>query len=307
MFETMSPTDDVATAADRDSWLAAMDRAGEEAGYFQTVGPRHWAYFADEKPVLLVGFETLAQARARPMQRPLLQPIAEAHTWSHLTILADGPTFWRDPAVWSFFDRLVDDAFFEDFDRVLFYGAGAAGYAAAAYAVAAPGAEVVLMAPRATMSPALAGWDRRDLAARGLDFTSRYGFAPDMIEGAGQVTLVFDPQEPGDAMHAALFRGPHVRHIPLPRAGGDVEGTLLRLGGLTGLIERAAEGHLARADVTRAWRQRRMDSAYLKATLAQAASGGHTERERRICRSVLARMKMPRFARRLAELDQAAL
>jgi hypothetical protein len=303
MSEIESAADAIAIATDRDGWLAAMDDAGEEAGYFQTVGRRHWAYFADESPTLLVGFETVDSARARPGQRPVVQRVAERHGWSHLTLIADGPTFWRDKAVWAWMDRLVDDAFLEDFDRVLFYGAGPGGYAAAAYAVAAPGATVLLAAPRATMAPTIAGWDPRDRPARKLDFTSRYGYAPDMIEGTARVFLAYDPMEPLDAMHAALFRGPHVTPLPLPRAGAGVEATLQRLDVLDGLIEAAAKGTLTRADVAQAWRKRRDDATYLKATLAQAAQRGHPLREKMVCRSVVSRLKMPRFARRLAELE----
>ena len=106
--------------------------------------------------------------------------------WSHLCLIAEGDTWFRDPAVYAYFDRLVDDAFFEDFDHVLFYGAGMAGYAACAYSVAAPGAQVLALNPRATLDPAAGRWDDRDRAARRLDFTSRYGYAPDMLEGAAQ-------------------------------------------------------------------------------------------------------------------------
>lgn len=58
----------------------------------------------------------------------------------------------------------------EDFDRVVFYGAGAAGYAAAAYSITAPQAELVLIAPRATLDPGLAGWDERHRIARRINF-----------------------------------------------------------------------------------------------------------------------------------------
>lgn len=307
MTDTRSRLADIGSALDRESWLVAMDHAGDEAGYFQKAGKGHWAYFADEAPTLLVGFETVDGARARPGQRPLLQGIAERHGWSHLTILADGPTFWRDKGVWAFMDRQVDDAFFEDFDRVLFYGAGPAGYAAAAYSVAAPGANVLILSPRATMDPAVAGWDPRDRSARGLDFTSRYAYAPDMIDGAGRVYLAYDPQEPLDAMHAALFRGAHVQPLPLPRAGAQVEATLARLGVLEPMIEAAARGDLTRLDMARAWRKRREDTTYLKATLAAAGQGGaHPAREAMICRSVTGRMKLPRFSKRLAELQGKA-
>ena len=185
------PATDAPTDADAD-WLAQLDAIGDEKGYFQTVGPHHWALFVDEAPTLLVSFETKDNLRARPGQLPVAHAIAAKHGWSHLCLIADGPTWYRDPAVYGYFDRLVDDAFFEDFDRVLFFGAGQGGYAAAAFSVTAPGASVLLMNPRATLNPTIARWDNRDRAARRLDFTSRYGYAPDMIEGAGKVFVLHE-------------------------------------------------------------------------------------------------------------------
>ena len=295
--------DAIASAKSRDAWLASMDEAGEEPGYFQWVGNGHFASFAENSPTLLVGFETVDGAMARAQQLPTVHRIAEANGWSHLTLLANVPGFWRDPSVFAYIDRLVDESFFDNFDRVLFYGAGAAGHAATAYSVAAPGATVLALAPRATMAPAIAGWDPRDRGARALDFTSRYGYAPDMIDGAAKVFLCHDPLERLDAMQAALFRAPHVTQVALPRAGANVEATLQRLGVLDGLIEGAVKGTLTAADFHRAWRKRRDDAGYLKATLAQTAQGHHPERERMVCRSVTQRLKMPKFTRRLAELD----
>ena len=304
MSDVLPFDDNVAAAPDRESWLVAMDHDGEDAGFFQRAGKAHWAFFADQQPTLLVGFETLEGARARTGQRPLLHAIARRHGWSQLTMIAESQTFWRDSGVWAYFDRLVDDAFFEDFDRVLFYGAGPAGYAAAAFSVAAPGAQVLLLSPRASMSPDIAGWDDRDRHARHYDFTSRYGYGPDMIEGARHVHLLYDPMERLDAMHAALYRRPHVTRLPLPRAGADIEGVLQRLGILDQLIVSATEGSLTRAEVYAAWRRRRDDVPYLKATLEQAAKGNHPMRETKICRSVIARMAVPRFSRRLDELER---
>lgn len=296
---------EISAATDRESWLVAMDKAGEDAGYFQRVGKQHWAFFGDHAPTLLVGFETVAGAMARPGHLPLVQVVAEKNGWSHLTLIADGTTFWRDPAVFAFFDRLVDDAFFEDFDRVLFYGAGPAGYAAAAFAVAAPGATALLLAPRATLSPALAGWDPRDTPVRGRDFTSRYGFAPDMVDGLAQVFLAYDPHSQLDAMHAALFRGPQITPLRLVRAeaGGGIEATLQRLGVLEGLIAMAAEGRLTGLEVARAWRKRRDDASYLKATLLDVTQADKPRRELMFCRAALARARVPRISRHLSELQ----
>jgi len=174
----------------RESWLAKMDRIGEDAGHFQTLGARHWAFFVDESPTLVVTFETVEDIRARPGQMPLGYDIAAAKGWSHLCLIAGGETFYRDARVYGYFDRLIDDAFFEDFDRVVFMGAGAQGYAAAAFSVAAPGCGVVAISPRATILPGIARWDTRSIGARRLDFTSRYGYAPDMIEGAARVWVL---------------------------------------------------------------------------------------------------------------------
>ena len=41
-------------------------------------------------------------------------------------------------AVYGFFDQILDDGFFDEFDTIIFYGAGPCGYAATAYSVAAP-------------------------------------------------------------------------------------------------------------------------------------------------------------------------
>jgi len=284
-------------------WLARLDAIGEDKGYFQTIGARHWALFVDETPTLLVGFETVDQVRARPGELPAAHLIAARHGWSHLCLIADGATWYRDPAVYGYFDRLVDDAFFEDFDRVLFYGAGMGGYAAAAFAVTAPGASVLLVNPRATLDPSVAGWDRRDLGARRLDFTSRYGYAPDMIEGAGKVFVLHDPTSAVDAMHAALFHAPYVTPLAARLLGDRLDWALGHMGVLDGLIEAAVENRLTPALWAAVWRRRRDFGPYLRAILQRSADAGRTAHEAMICRSVNSRLNAPRFRKRLAEIE----
>ncbi len=288
-----------AGAADGAGWEAALEAAVGEDGYVEPLGPRHWAAFADAGTTLLVSFEPRAEGTPQGLA------LAALHGWSALCMLAEGETFWRDPAVWRYVDRLVDDAFFEDFDRVLFYGEGVAGYAACAYAVAAPGARVLAIQPRATMAPALAGWDRRHLAARRLDFTSRYGFAPAMLEGAGQAFVVHDPAETEDAMHAALFHRPWVTPLRARWLGGRLEHVLGRLGVLDGLIVEAMDGRLTPASFARAIRGRRSYGAYLHGMLALQRDAGRPRREAMVCRSVVARLRAPAFRKRLAELTGA--
>jgi hypothetical protein len=297
--ELPQPTD---TLPDRDAWEQQMERVSEDSGYFHSVGDAHWAYFADEGTTLLVTFETIDAVLARPGQMPLADALARAHGWSVLTIIADGDTWFRDPAVYGFFDRQVDDAFFEDFDQVLFYGAGMAGYAACAFAVTAPGAQVLAVNPRATLEPAQSRWDRRDLAARRLDFTSRYGYAPDMLEGAGTAVVIHDPTIAAEAMHASLFRAPYITRLSARHMGDTLEPALIGSGILPALIDQAMAGTLSLHSFAVLWRARRHYSPYLRALLAKTENTGRTKLAIMICRSVTHRLRAPSFARRLAKL-----
>lgn len=259
---------------DRAGWLAAIEEIGEDAGHFQTVGSRHWAFFSDESPVLLVTFETVADIRRRKDGLPMGYALARDRGWSSLCLIADGETWYRDAAVYRHFDRLVDDAFFEDFDRVVFYGAGMGAYAACAFSVAAPGATVLALTPVATLDPALAGWDSRHARHRRLIFTDRYGYAPDMTEGAGDVFVAFDPAEPLDAMHAALFARPHVTALRARRAGPSVDQTLDGMQILTPLITAACEGRLDAPLFHRMFRKRRSFGPYLDALRGRLEQSG---------------------------------
>lgn len=307
--QDVSPASDLAeTEADavpnRAEWAEAMEKATEDSGYFHNLGDKHWALFTDEGTTLLVSFETLGSILARPGQMPLGHAVAMSRGWSHLCLIADGATWFRDPAIYSYFDRQVDDAFFEDFDQVLFYGAGMGAYAACAYAVTAPGAQVLALNPRATMDPDQTRWENRDRPARRLDFTSRYGYAPEMLEGAGQAFVIHDPTLPPEAMHAALFRAPYITRLSARHFGDALEGSVMQMGLLQPLIDLAMAGTLNQASFAKLWRARRSYAPYLKTLLARAEANGRRQQEIMICRSVTNRLRAPRFAKRLARLTQ---
>jgi hypothetical protein len=289
-------------SSDRDGWLAQLDRVGDDAGYFQPIGSRHWAFFADENATLLVTFETAQSIRARSDGLPEGFALAKARGWSHLCLIAEGPTWYRDPAIYGYFDRLVDDAFFEDFDRVVFYGAGMGAYAACAYSVAAPGATVLAVQPVATLDPSIAGWDPRHAEQRRLCFTDRYGYAPDMTDGAGRVFLVFDPEQQLDAMHAALFARPHATALRCRRLGSRIEAALSQMGILTPLVQAAGEGQLTPALFHRLYRQRRAYGPYLRALAADLDANDRALLAGLLARNVTSRMQAPRFRQRLAQL-----
>lgn len=286
--------------------LTLLETTGEEHGYFQPLGQNHWALFAEEGPQLLVGFESLETLiTPEGLQLPLTQRIAAARGWSALTLIANGPTWFRDPAVWAFFDRLVDDAFLEDFDRVVFFGAGMGGYAAAAHAVAAPGCTILAFAPQATLDPEFTEWDRRFPAARRLDFKTRYGFAPDMTEGAARLFVVYDPRSKEDAAHATFFRGPHVTRLRARAAGRDPAFEMERLNILGPLVDAACTGTLTAHRFARLWRARRQSVSVLGRIVQRASAGGKLERHIRALRAALQHSDDPRLTSALRQAEAA--
>ncbi len=288
------------TDLDADAWVARVEEVARDLGSYDRLGPNHAAALLEAGSTLLVAFEPAALARkANPDAEPRGWNFVRDSGWSVLSMLSFGETWFRDRAVYDHFDHLVDEGFFDGFEQVLFYGAGAAGYAAAAFSVAAPGARVLAIGPQATLDPRVAGWDRRSLAARRLCFTDRYGYAPEMIEAAAQAVILHDPAVPLDAMHAALFRGDNVTVLRAPRLSARTEKDLDQMGILDDLIEATAEGALTPAVFSRLWRRRKRHLPYLRATLRHLELAGRYGLAARLCRDVARRTGRPMFQRKL--------
>jgi len=285
-------------------WLDHLGGYADDGGFMTRLGARHTALYVDDGPVLIVTFETIAGIRRRDaVQLPFGLRVAGRKGWSHLCLIADGETWYRDRAVYGLFDRLVDDAFFEDFDQVVFYGAGMAGYAAAAFSVSAPGATVVAVQPQASLDPAVAGWDPRFPHMRRVSFTDRYGFAPEMTEGAGPVFVLFDPFERLDAMHAALFARPWTTLLPCRYFGAGLAGALEEMGVTTAILHAAGTGTFDARLFSTFLRARRNFQPYLRGLTERLDRDGRPYLNALLCRNVAERLRNPRFQVRLAELE----
>ena len=138
-------------------WLTALAELSEENGHFQPLGKKHFSSYIAGSETLLVTFESYdGIQRISPNAHPLGWEVAKVLGWSSLSVMSDGQSWFRDREVYAYFDDLIDDGFFEEFDNVVFYGAGPCGYAAAAYSIAAPGARVLALQPQATLDPRVA-------------------------------------------------------------------------------------------------------------------------------------------------------
>lgn len=277
-------------------WLDGLEELGEERGYFQPLGAHHSVVLSDEGTTLLVTFEAAANIRAEDEAgRPLGWRLTEGSDWSSLCLIAHGDSWFRDRAVYGYFDRLVDDGFFEDFDRVVFYGAGMGGYAAAAFSVVAPGATVLTIAPQATLDVARAGWDNRFPKMRRTSFTDRYGYAPDMVENAKQVFIIHDPEIREDAMHTALFSRDNVTPLRCRFMGPELEHALVTMKILPALIKACAAGTLDAAAFARLYRARRRYFPYLRGLLLLLEAAKRPQLVVWLTNSVVKRLKAPRF------------
>jgi len=289
------------------AWKQRLIGQVEPLGAYHALGPRHFATLVEGRATLLVSFETVQGIRSlSETAQPLGFDMVKAQGWSHLCLVSDGDTWFRDPMVYGYFDGLIDDGFFDSYDDILFYGAGPCGYAAAAFSVAAPGATVLAIQPQATLDPRMTEWDPRFADRRRLCFTDRFGYAPDMLDAAARAFVLYDPHESLDAMHAALFRRGNVTRLRLPNMGSALQTSLIEMDILYNLLVLAGTGKLTAPAFSRLYRARRNHPAYLRALMTRLDADERPYLLSMLCRNVTARMRAPKFRRRLDALERQA-
>lgn len=284
-----------------EEWLAGFRRIGLTRGTYAPLGPAHASvYLERSSEALVVSFDTLATARSGCADGlPYAMHFTEAEGCSHLSMICRDPTWFRDERVYDFFDRLADDGFFESFERVVFYGVGMSGYAAAAFSVAAPGAFVVIVAPQATLDPEIAPWDDRFIRMRRTNFRDRYGYAPDMLDAVDRVALFYDPLEDLDAMHAALFRGPQVWKIRVRHGGAQLGKELEDIDVIADVLAAACRNRLTETRIYRLLRRRHDHVPYLANLLNRVHVDDRPWLVALLCRAASANHDTPRFRHHL--------
>jgi pimeloyl-ACP methyl ester carboxylesterase len=287
-----------------------LARVGDARGFHERIGDQHSALFVRGKGTaggtLIVTFENLDHVRENTDDgMPWGYGFVTARGWSLLGLMAHGWTWYRDEAVLDFFDRLRDEGFFAGFDRVVFYGASMGAYAAAAFSAAAPGSVVVAISPQATLARDIAAWETRYRRVWRRDFSGRYGYAPDMAEHARQVYLFFDPYEPLDAMHAALFRGENVKKLPCRRMGHRIASLWMQMKVLKPIFEDCVEGRMTDRTFHAYMRQRRETPRFQRGLLATLKARNRPGLVLRYCTAVTRRRRAPLFRREIEKARQA--
>ncbi|RVT85604.1 phosphoadenosine phosphosulfate reductase [Rhodobacteraceae bacterium CCMM004] len=262
---------------------------------------QHHARFERRGPRLLVAFAGVHGRGDLDGHRPALDALADDVDWSVLSLAARGDTWFRTPAVIAFFDRLVDTAFLDRFDDVLFQGTGPGGHAALSYAVCAPLSRVLAVAPQVTLAPGAADWDMRFDPDPALDFDSRYP-ATEAPETADRVYLVYDPLSDEDARHAALLDGETVVRLRVPLLMPEIEATLTELDMLDPTAVAAMEGTLDRLSFAQGFRVRRDSPMYIRRLVKRLSEDGHDRRAAVVLGNFARRSGNRRFQKRFERL-----
>ena len=292
-----------------ESWREQIRQISMANGFFEELGRDHYAGFLEAGNNLLVTFENAQRVRDTAFAaEPRGYAYARHDGWSHLALFSTGVSWFRDQAVYEFFDRLMDDGFFDDFDHVLFYG-GHAGeaYAAAAYSVSSPGATVIAMHPQATLDARMTSWDPRFQKQRKMDFTSRYGYAPEMLDAADNAFVLYDPHERFDAAHAALFRRENVTLMPCALFGRELDRTFDRMGIHDLMLKLAMDRMLDRRRLFQLLRARRYDPTYARDLVGHLLDEDHVWLAQVLCNYMLKRDKTGYFQEKLDDIADEGL
>ena len=281
-------------------WQKRIAGIRPEDGFYKALGDEHSALYVKRGQTLVVSFETLIDVYRHGENRlPWGLGKDQPPDWSVLGVMALAPTWFRDRSVYDFFDQLKNDGFFEQFDQVIFYGAGMGAYAACVFSAIAPGATVVAIGPQATLERDLVPWESRFRPAWRRDFSSPNGYAPDMLEAAERVFLFYDPVSPPDAMHAVLFQGENVTKFKCRYMGQDIVTYWREMQIHNAVVERCIDHNLPPAAFYRMLRKRHDSSRFQKEILARLAAREKHALLVQYCSAVLDRRRAPTFRKEM--------
>jgi hypothetical protein len=273
------------------SWeRIARELAGQTGFYRPGPAGHSFLYVPRSKDTLVVTFDNLDIAmNKREDRRPWGFSLIESQNWSMLGVLAGGWTWYRDTWVSTQFDELRDSGFFDQFDRVVFYGASMGGYAACAFSPAAPGCDVVAISPQSTVDKSVVPWETRYKVVWDRDFSGPYGDAAVVSETARTVYILYDPYEPLDAAHAARFVCDNVQHLRAPLLGHRLGSSLNQMGILARIILASLSGTLTSPDFYRLLRKRKDFPRYQRELFNRTLRSGHPRLAMKLGNYILAR------------------
>lgn len=274
-----------------ESWDAIATMLAGEDGFYRSGPEGHsFVYTPRSKGTLVVTFDNLdITMTKRDDRRPWGYSFIESQGWSMLGVLAGGWTWYRNQWVCDQFDDLRDSGFFEQFERVVFYGASMGGYAALVFSAAAPGSDVIAISPQTTLDKSVVPWETRYKTAWHRDYNGPFGDAAATIASANKVYVLFDPYEPLDSQHVARLEGGNVAKLRAPLLGHRLGSSLNQMGILSPIILSALQGSLTSQEYYQLLRKRRGFTRYQRELFEKVRKKGHIKLAKQLGHYILAR------------------
>lgn len=245
------------------------------------VGAHHYARFFDNGPRLLVHFATAPKGMKSDQHFSALEVQARKREWSLLLLVAEAGHDFRTADVVEFFDHCSDEATFDLFEDVLFYGDGDGGYAALCYALSAPGARIVAVTPS---QPAKATTERYVPEAQNLAVAQR-------------LVWLHDPYAP-----RALDPSPVAQVLTTRYLKPGAEARLIRRGAFWPLLDGVMGKGVDSVSLFAALRARRNDRTYIRRLTKKCLNAGQFARAAAVAGSFAKRSGRKRFARTYASI-----
>ena len=288
-------------AADKkEEFKEGLREIGKRDGFFEEIGTKHSGLYIKQGSTLIVTFENLDHVERGDGERmPWGYEFVKKQGWSMLGMMAHGWTWYRDEAVFDFFDRLRDEKFFDQFENVVFYGASMGGYAASVFSAAVPGSKVILISPQATIDPKRVPWENRYPKAKNQPFDGRYSYGPDMIKSASKAFVFIDPHQKLDKKHANLFDPSDIEIYHSFYCGHRIASLWQQFGMLKPVILECVDGSLTKKSFYHMLRARKDNRRYQREMLTRLEKKGRDKLVIQYCTAVLARGHGPFFQKAL--------
>ena len=288
-----------ATIENDEAWDEIATKLAGKDGFYRSGPEGHsFVYTPRSKSTLVVTFDNLDITMVkRQDRRPWGFSFIESQGWSMLGVLAGGWTWFRQQWVSDQFDDLKDSGFFDQFDRVVFYGASMGGYAASVFCAAAPGCDVILMSPQSTLDKSIVPWETRYRMAWHRDYSGKYGDGSTVSNAANKVYILYDPYEPLDSAHTARFQGDNVIKLRAPHMGHRLASSLSQMNILSPIILGALDSTLTSKTYYQLLRKRREFPRYQREIFEKLLRKNHTSMAKKLGKYILAKNPNPRVKR----------
>ena len=111
---------------------------------------------------MIISFDNLAEAGGRHLARePWAGKYVYDKGWSHLGVLANGATWFRDPDLIARLEALRDEGFFARSKRVVLCGSSMGGFGALVFSRLVDDPIVIALNPQSTLDIKQVPWENR--------------------------------------------------------------------------------------------------------------------------------------------------